>query len=64
MSSWLGGFLHHLVMNFLLEHKLGWVFPQETGMRIWADHPNRVRKPDLAFVRRGDFLADGPKRAG
>lgn len=59
MSSWLGGYLHHLLMNFVLEGRLGWVFPQETPMRVW---PNRstVRKADLTFVRRGRLPGGQP----
>jgi Uma2 family endonuclease len=47
MSSWLGGYLHHLVIGFVLANHLGWVFPQESGMTIWPGRPRHVRKPDL-----------------
>ncbi len=60
MSSWLGGFLFARVLNFVLENRLGWVFPQETGMSIWPDRPRHVRKPDLAFVRRGRLPGGQP----
>lgn len=61
MSSWLGGELLFLVRLFLRSNNLGWVFPQENGMRIWPDHPNRVRKPDLAFVRHGRLPGRQPE---
>lgn len=58
-SSWLGGYLHHLMITFVLERRVGWVFPQETGMRVW---PNRstVRKPDLTFIRKGRLPGGQP----
>lgn len=62
MSSWLGNYLNHLILGFVLEHRLGWVFPQENGMRIWPDQPHRVRKPDLAFVRRGRLPGGQPEQ--
>jgi Uma2 family endonuclease len=61
MSAWLGGVLFARVYGFVMEQHLGWVFPQETGMRIWPDRPNHVRKPDLAYVRRGRLPAGQPE---
>jgi Uma2 family endonuclease len=52
-EPWLGGELLFLVRLYLSKQDLGWVFPQETGMAIWPNRPRHVRKPDLAFVRRG-----------
>lgn len=42
----------------------GWVFPQDSGFRCFADEPNRVRKPDAAFIAFdrmsvGDYDAEG-----
>jgi Uma2 family endonuclease len=53
LSSWIGGELLFLVRLYLSTHDLGWVFPQESGMAVWPNRPRHVRKPDLAFVRRG-----------
>ncbi len=53
MSSWIGGELLFLIRTFIAGQNLGWVFPQETGLAIWPAHRNRVRKPDLTFVRAG-----------
>ncbi|MGE0599276.1 MAG: Uma2 family endonuclease [Dehalococcoidia bacterium] len=61
MSSWLGGYLFARVLSFALENRLGWVFPQETGMTIWPNRPRHVRKPDLAFVRRGKLPGGQPQ---
>ena len=59
MSSWLGGYLFARVFAFVSEHRLGWVFPQETGMAIWPNR-RRVRKPDLTFIRRGRLKGGRP----
>lgn len=32
--------------------KLGTVGGMEFGIQCWPDHPNRVRKPDVLFIRR------------
>jgi Uma2 family endonuclease len=36
---------------FLESHRIGRLFESENGLRIWPTHPNRVRKPDVTFVR-------------
>jgi Uma2 family endonuclease len=59
LSSWLGGQLFGLINAFAIAHRLGWVFPQETGIAVWEEDPHRVRKPDLTFVRR-NRLPGGP----
>jgi Uma2 family endonuclease len=28
----------------------GWLFPPDSGFRCFRDDPNRVRKPDVAFI--------------
>jgi Uma2 family endonuclease len=53
MSGWIGGILYGSILQFVLANRLGFVLPQENGVAIWPEHPNRVRKPDLLFVRRG-----------
>lgn len=59
MSSWLGGELLFLIRTFLAGRQLGLVFPQETGLAIWPQHPGRVRKPDLTFVGKASLSEDG-----
>ena len=61
MSSWLGGELLFLIRSYLASNPMGWVFPQETGIAIWPDRPRHVRKPDLAFVRRGRLPGGQPQ---
>ena len=43
-------------------HQLGLVFPPDTGYRIFANKPKRVRKPDGSFIRRGRLPDDKPPR--
>lgn len=40
-----------LMTNFAEKERLGWVFSGEPGFQI-AHHPDTVRAPDVAFVRR------------
>lgn len=40
----------------------GLVFGSECGYQIFADDPNRIRKPDVSFVRRGRLPDDRPPR--
>ncbi len=52
-SSWMSGELHGLARDFVRSHRLGLVAPQETGIRVWPDDPDRVRKPDFLFLKAG-----------
>jgi Uma2 family endonuclease len=52
-SSWVGGRLFARATAFTDEHHLGIVAPQETGIQVWEDDPDRVRKPDFLFIRAG-----------
>ena len=60
-SSWIAGELLGLIRDFIREHRAGRVFPQETGMQVWPDRPNLVRKPDMMFVRRGRIGGGSPR---
>ena len=44
--------------NFVNENNLGEVFDSECGYQCFPHDPNRVRKPDVSFVRQGR-LPDG-----
>jgi Uma2 family endonuclease len=52
-SSWVGGELHGLARNHVRANALGIVAPQETGIQVWEDDSDRVRKPDFLFIRAG-----------
>ena len=60
-SSWIGGELHRRMANFVLERGLGITAPQETGIQVWPDRPNLVRKPDAMFIRAGRMPAPRPQ---
>jgi Uma2 family endonuclease len=62
-SSWVGGELHGLARNHVRSNHLGIVAPQETGIQVWADDPDRVRKPDFLFIKAGR-LPRGPLPTG
>jgi len=67
-SSWIGGQLFGLFILYLREQgdHLGWVFPSDSSFQCFPNHPNRVRKPDVSFIRGGrlpnDELPDGHLR--
>ncbi len=50
LTSYLGGELFGRLRDFVLRSRLGRVYPQETGIRVWDDAPMRVRKPDVMFI--------------
>jgi len=60
-SSCIGGELFGRMRDFAMPRKLGIVAPQETGIQIWEDEPNRVRKPDVLFLKAGRLAGDYPE---
>lgn len=52
-SSWVGGGLVRLLANFTLQHRLGWVLPADASYKCFPDEPEKVRKPDVSFIRFG-----------
>src|SRR5262245_59881186 len=62
-ASWIAGELHARLRNFNAEHRLGWALPSDTGYQCFSEEANRVRKPDVSFIRAGrlpnDELPDG-----
>jgi Uma2 family endonuclease len=62
-SSWVAVTIAHLLYSLAQDGGLGWVFGEGTGFQCFADDPNRVRKPDVAFLRRTQ-LPKGPPRRG
>ena len=63
-ASWVGGQLHLLLANHCKATGAGWVLPSDAGYQCFTDDPNRVRKPDVSFVRfdRLPGLPDGHLR--
>jgi Uma2 family endonuclease len=52
VSSWVGGEVLIVLGNFVREHKLGWVFPSDCSYQCYPNSPNKVRRPDVSFLRR------------
>ena len=59
-ASWVGGQLHLLLANHCKSTGAGWVLPSDAGYQCFTDDPNRVRKPDVSYVR-FDRLAGLPE---
>jgi Uma2 family endonuclease len=51
LSSWVGGQLHFELNAFLRANPRGWVWPADLGYECYQDAPNKVRKPDVSFIR-------------
>jgi Uma2 family endonuclease len=49
-SSYVAGRVHYLVSSHSMPHHLGWPFPEGTSYQCFANHPNKVRKPDFSFI--------------
>src|SRR2546423_11512315 len=58
-SSWIGGQLFLLLAAYCNAHRLGWAAPADASFQCFADDPDRVRKPDVSFIRL-DRLPGGP----
>ena len=52
-ASWIGGRVFHLLCGFCESQSCGWVLPADAGYQCFAEDPNRVRKPDVSFIRFG-----------
>jgi Uma2 family endonuclease len=61
-AVWLAGRLHHSLTAFCELNKAGWA-AQEATYQCFPDAPDKVRKPDVSFIRRGR-LPGGKKPEG
>jgi Uma2 family endonuclease len=52
-SSWIAGELLRIIGNYLETHRLGRVFGEAASYRCFPHDPERVRKPDVSFIRHG-----------
>jgi Uma2 family endonuclease len=50
-SSRVGGRLFRLLDVHCDRAQLGWVLPSDAGYQCFADDPQKVRKPDVSFIR-------------
>lgn len=61
LSSWVGGETGALLRNFAKEHNSGWVFPADCTYQCFPDAPNKVRKPDVSFIKSGRLPGEAPQ---
>jgi len=52
LSSFVAGLIYALFHSYCQTTRAGWPFPEGTSYQCFPDHPNRVRKPDVSFIRR------------
>jgi Uma2 family endonuclease len=50
-SSWIGGRLHHFLSTFCDAANAGWVAPADASYQCFPDDADKVRKPDVSFIR-------------
>ncbi len=63
-SNYLSGEVHFYVRLFVRSGFPGWAFPHDTPFRCFADDPDRVRKPDAAFIAFSRLTAEQYRRPG
>src|SRR5262245_55712835 len=51
LSSFVGGELYGAIRDHCKANKSGWFWPADAQFRCFPHAPNRVRKPDAAFIR-------------
>lgn len=49
LSSWVAGEVHRQLANHVRPRRLGWVAPEGTSFRCFADEPDKVRRADTAY---------------
>ncbi|MGV3720398.1 MAG: Uma2 family endonuclease [Actinomycetota bacterium] len=50
-SDWIGLQIATRLSSHVLSNNAGWVFGPETGYQCFGEKRNRIRKPDVSFVR-------------
>ena len=64
LSSWVAGQLYRFARHALsTKIDLGWAWPADLGYECFPDRPDKVRKPDVSFIRI-ERLPDGPDARG
>lgn len=56
-SSWIGGEVFGELRSYARKHG-GWAFPGDTSFQCFGFEPDKVRKPDAAYVSAGRFEKD------
>lgn len=55
LSSLVEGFVYEKVQGHVRPNKLGFVWPGTLGIQCYPNRPNKIRKPDLSFVKAERF---------
>ncbi len=63
LSSWVGGRLFGEIHLSLRNDPIGWAWPADLDYECYPDHPNKVRKPDVSFIRK-ERMPEGPTSEG
>jgi Uma2 family endonuclease len=50
-ASWIGGEIFFVLKAYCKANKLGWVWPADNSFQAFPEDPQRVRRPDVSFVR-------------
>jgi Uma2 family endonuclease len=59
-SSFVGGRLFRRLANHADDQRVGLVWPADNGIQCFPDAPDKVRRPDVTFVRFGRLPGDRP----
>jgi Uma2 family endonuclease len=62
-SSYVAGRVYARLDVYCQLKQLGWLFPEGTSYQCFAAKPERVRKPDVSFIR-GDRMTPEQARTG
>ncbi len=52
VSSWVGGRIGFVLTQFLESNPIGWVFGSDCGYQCFPGSPNKLRRPDVSFLRK------------
>jgi Uma2 family endonuclease len=50
-SSYVAGVIFQMLFAYCRQHRLGWVFPENTSYQCFPRQPALVRRPDVSFIR-------------
>ncbi len=53
LSGWVSARLQRRLDEYCESKQLGWTFPAEVSYQCFPDDPDRVRRPDISFIRFG-----------
>src|SRR5687767_15509775 len=53
VSCWVAGQIIGLLFAYTKQTQAGWVFPADNSYQCFPSRPNKVRKPDVSFIRTG-----------